>query len=79
MPGLCSDQNFTEIHFVQQAGRVVCEQNELVHQPNYSLSGIQADQADFEAFQDKVEKDRQAGLWFKKLHERKKPKDEKKV
>lgn len=40
---------------------------------------VQADQADFEAFQDKVEQDQQAGLWFKKLHARKKPKNDTKV
>ena len=40
---------------------------------------VQADQADFEAFQEKVEQDQQAGLWFKRLYERKKPKNDKKV
>lgn len=45
----------------------------------FTMYGVQADQADFEAFQDKVEQDQQAGLYFKKLHERKKPKDDEKV
>ena len=47
--------------------------------PVMSSRCVQADQADFEAFQDKVEEDQQAGLWFKRLHERKKPKNDKKV